>query len=351
MNPQEFEIKNDNLQFDESAPTKSEVTVKQLDAFLKKDDVLIFYGGEPLIEIPKMQEIMDFFGDKIQYRMQTNGLLLDRLPYKYLKQIRKILISIDGNKKRTDHNRGIGNYDRVLKNIKKIREEGYTGELVARMTIAREFPDVYNSVRSIIRLVNKGLFDSVHWQIDAGFYKADFEEVNFTKFIEQYNTSITRLMKWWITQMKKGKIYKLYPFIGISESVLRQEKTSMRCGAGHTGFAITTNGMISACPVTNAVKTFYAGNVNEASESIKPMTVQGDCLQCSYLDLCGGRCLYQNYARLWPKMGNALICQSVKHLIDAVKKKQPLLQALIDKKMISLKDFSYEKYFGPEIIP
>ncbi len=347
----EFNIKNSSLEFDETAPAKSEVTVEQLNAFLREDDVLIFYGGEPLIESAKIQEIMDFFGDKIQYRMQTNGLLLDRLPLKYLQQIRKILVSIDGNKKITDYNRGRNNYERVMNNILKVRKEGYMGEIVARMTIAQESPNIYEASMHLVQLIDKGIINSIHWQLDAGFYKSDFEETKFRTFLKQYNDSLKKLMQWWIAQMSKGEVYKLYPFLGIIESILKQEKTRMRCGAGYVGFAITTNGMISACPVTNGVKTFYVGNINESPDEVKHMNVQGDCLQCSYLNLCGGRCLYQNYAQLWPKEGNALICQSVKYLINTLREQQPVIQQLIDAKTIALNDFSYEKYFGPEIIP
>jgi len=350
MRMEEFDIKNENLEFDETAPARSNVTVEQLNKFLKKDDTLIFYGGEPLLEMQKIQEIMDFFGDKLHYRIQTNGLLLDRLPLQYLHKIRKILVSLDGNQQRTNYNRGNGIYERVIQNLAKLREENYNGEIVARMTIAQEFPDVYEAVMNIIKLIDEGLIDSVHWQLDAGFYKSDFKENKFRRFITHYNESITKLINWWTAKMQEGKVYKIYPFIGITESLLKNEKTLMRCGAGYEGFAITTNGMISACPVTNGVKTFYVGDLN-TPEKIKDMKVQGECLKCSYLNLCGGRCLYQNYAQLWPKIGNALICTSVRYLIDAVKEKQLIMQKLMDSKVISLCDFAYEKYFGPEIIP
>jgi hypothetical protein len=74
-------------------------------------------------------------------------------------------------------------------------------------------------------------------------------------------------------------------------------------------------------------------------------------LKCEIRDLCGGRCLYFNKAQLWPEEGEELICKTIFHLINGLKMKEDEIKGLIDKKIIKLSDFEYEKYFGPEIIP
>ena len=40
-----------------------------------------------------------------KFYIQSNGLFLKTIPEKYLHRIDKMLISIDGNKERTDYNR------------------------------------------------------------------------------------------------------------------------------------------------------------------------------------------------------------------------------------------------------
>ena len=67
--------------------------------------------------------------------MQTNGILLDRLPADIVNRFTTILVSLDGNRELTDSNRGAGVYNRVMENIRKIRAGGYAGELIARMTV------------------------------------------------------------------------------------------------------------------------------------------------------------------------------------------------------------------------
>ena len=342
------------FKFDFSAPNSSNIDVKKLSSFLEKDReaVLIFYGGEPLLEIEKIKEIIDNINPKIKLRMQTNGILLDKLPKAYMNKIGKILVSIDGTKQRTDFNRGKGTYDKLISNLKLIKKQGYNGEIIARMVVSQEYPDIFEQVKYLIE--NKDFpFKSIHWQLDAGFYKFDFNKEKFEKFTIQYNNSITKLIDYWIEDMKNNKrVLKLYPFLAIIDSMLKNEKTKLRCGAGHSGYAVSTNGKIIACPIMNCIVDFEAGNINNSNhKGLKKFDVSGDCLKCNYKNICGGRCLYWNKAELWPKEGNDLICKTIKHLIDELNSRLPEIRKLIKNGIISQNDFNYEKYFGPEIIP
>lgn len=333
------------FKFDFSVPYKSQVDINKLKEFLSKDKnaVLIFYGGEPLLEIEKIKEIMDNIN--VPFRMQTNGKLLDKLPKEYLNKIGKILISLDGDKERTDFNRGKGTYETVIKNIKLMKSNNYIGEIIARMTIS--FPDVYEQV---LYLLAQGL-TSIHWQLDAGFYKFDFNKEKFKKFTEEYNKSISKLIDFWISKMKQGKVLMMYPFVAVTHSLLKNEKTKLRCGAGHAGYAVATDGKIIACPIMNGIEDFTAGTLDSKPEELKEFKLKGSCISCNIKDLCGGRCLYQNYSDLWPKEGNELICSTIKHLICELQSKLAEINRLIEKNVIKSADFDYEPYFGPEIIP
>lgn len=334
----------EKFEFDFNSPEKSQVSIEKLRKFIKKDDTIIFYGGEPLMEIEKIVEIMDTID--VRYRMQTNGKLLDRLPEKYVNRIGKILISLDGDEERTDYNRGKGTWKKVMENIKRIRKNGYAGELIARMCISPDFPDIDLQVKN---LIDAG-FTSVHWQIDAGFYKFDYDFDKFSGFVEEYNRNIGKLVEYWIKDMKANRrVLMLYPFIGIMNDILNKNKTKLRCGAGYAGYAITTNGKIVACPIMNCIKNFEAGDLD--SEKLKKFEIRHeDCKKCKDFDLCGGRCLYWREAGLWNKEGDELICRTIKHLISELKNRKEITE-LIHQGIIDTNDFNYERYFGPEIIP
>ncbi|MEM4182050.1 MAG: TIGR04084 family radical SAM/SPASM domain-containing protein [Candidatus Pacearchaeota archaeon] len=326
---------------------KKEIDIEKLKNFLSKDKnpVVIFYGGEPLLRIDLIKKITENIN--VPFRIQTNGKLLDKIPINYLKKIEKILVSIDGEKERTDFNRGKGTFNLVMKNLNKIKKKGYKGEIIARMTISTDFPDID---RQVLFLYKSG-FSSIHWQLDVGFYKFDYEKEKIEKFFEEYNKNIRKLLEFWVAQIEKGKVLKFYPFLGIAESFLKKEKTELRCGAGHSGYAITLDGKIYACPIMNCIKDFEAGNLDSQPKKLKKFSCQEECSDCSYYDFCGGRCLYWRKAKLWPEEGDKMICDSVKFLIEKIKKQLPRIEKAIKTKKLSLNDFDYEKYFGPEIIP
>jgi putative peptide-modifying radical SAM enzyme len=329
----------------EENPFDSEVKIKDLKKFLKPEDTLIFYGGEPLIMLDKIKEIIDNIN--CRFCMQTNGKLLDQLPKKYLLKLDKILVSIDGTLERTDENKGKGTYDLVLKNVKEARKKGFKGEIVARMVINNS--DIFTQVKHLTDLIGLGIFDSVHFQIDAGFYKNDYNKEEFSKFTREYNKSLSELINYWVNEMKKGNVLKIYPFLGIFESIYYNKESKLRCGSGYANFTITTNGELSACPIMNSVKTFYCGSIKEGIK--KEIECIEPCISCRYYKICGGRCLYSNYAKLWPRDGEKLICSTIIHLIKEIERVLPEIKNLISKGIVKEEDFSYEKYFGPEIIP
>ncbi len=335
----------EHFEFDLSPYESWNVNVKKLKKFIEKDPraVIVFYGGEPLLEISKIIEIMDSID--VPFRMQTNGKLLDQLPAKYVNRIGKILVSLDGTKERTDYNRGEGTYEKVMSNIALIKKNGYKGELIARAAI--DFPDVYEQVMA---LLNAG-FTSIHWQLTAGFFRAEYDYETFKKFTKCYNKSTSKLIDFWVKNTEKGKVLRLYPFLGVAESLLKKEKTKLRCGAGYAGYAISTNGKLVACPVLDGIKAFVAGDLNSQPSKLKQFDVSGRCTACEINQICGGRCLYWNAGKSWPEEGDDLICSTIKHLIKELEASLPLIEKAISKGVVKLADVEYEKYFGPEIIP
>jgi uncharacterized protein len=283
----------EKFEFDFSDPCVSKVEVKNLKTFIEKDSeaVIIFYGGEPLLQISKIKEIMDNID--VPYRMQTNGILLDKLPTEYINRIDKFLVSMDGDAARTNFSRGEGTYEKVVENLAIIRKNGYKGEVVARMTISQDTPDVFEQVIYLASLINQGLIDSIHWQLDVGFYKEDYNKEKVQNFFEHYNNSVHHLLLWWMNQMIDGNVYRLYPFVGIVNPILKGiQECGLRCGAGGCGYAISTSGKVVACPIMNNIEDFKAGDLESNPSSLKKMDCRDVCGECEVYGLCGGRCMY-----------------------------------------------------------
>lgn len=351
---EDFDTDFGNIEIDYSLPTSISYDIQDLKKFCEKDTEpdLVFYGGEPLLKIDQIIEIMDNVKAK-HYILQTNGLLLDKLEPKYANRLHTILVSIDGDEKLTDFYRGKGVYKKITKNVNLLRENGFKGEIIARMTVMEE-TDIEKQVSWL--LFNKECrFSSVHWQINALFWQNDFKRRQFAEWASQkYNPQVRNLVKTWVEHMEMHrKVLKIYPFIGIMESLLRNEASLLRCGAGWTMFNIQTDGNITPCPVMAGMKNYYLGSIWETHpQKLKNSVFVGPpCTQCSIYTICGGRCLYANITKRWGLEGFKLVCKTVENLIDSLMEAKPKIERLIHEGKICIKDFQYTKYNSSEIVP
>ncbi|WP_237706005.1 TIGR04084 family radical SAM/SPASM domain-containing protein [Methanocella conradii] len=324
-----------------------------LKAFMAKDPdaTLIFYGGEPLLNVEKMYELMDVVPAK-RFMLHTNGTMLHRVRPEYLNRLHTISISIDGDEALTDYNRGKGVYRRIASNARLVRENGFKGEMIARMTVTEDC-DIY---RQALFLLNSQdfSFDSVHWQLNALFWKNDYGRRQFSRWArDSYNPGITRLAGEWVRVMREeGRVLRMYPFMSIMRSLLLEEKTLLRCGAGWAEFNVQTDGMISPCPVMSGMKKYYAGDIFKGDPlRLKQTLISGPCEGCEMLDICGGRCLYANVTMKWGDKGFAEVCSTVKHLINTLKDALPEIRQLLKEGKISMEDFDHIKFNSCEIIP
>jgi len=285
--------------------------------------------------------------------MQTNGLLLDRLEKEYVNRFHTILVSVDGEEALTDFYRGKGTFRRVIDNLRTIRQNGFRGELIARMTVMEQ-TDIYRQVRWLLSNDEFG-FSSVHWQLDAGFWGNDYARRNFKQWtLESYNPGICRLAEFWVDYMRKeGRVLRLYPLLGVAQSLLSGEKESlMRCGSGWINYTIQTDGNIVPCPTMWGMKDYYLGHISTANPlSLAKVFVKEPCTKCDALSICGGRCLYANITKRWNTEAYSQVCGTVRNLIEAVSESIPEIKELIHEGRIHREDFEYMKYNGSEIIP
>lgn len=344
-----------DIEVDYDLPRQINYEIKALGRFCEKDPecVLTFYGGEPLLSLDKLRQIMDNLAPE-HFMIQTNGLLLDKLEPKYVNRFHTILVSVDGEEALTDYYRGKGTFRKVIDNLKLIKQNGFEGELIARVTVMEQ-TDIFKQVRFL--LDNEDFsFSSIHWQLNAGFWGNDYPRRNFEEWTKtNYIPGVKRLVEFWVDQMdQKGVVLKLYPLLGIAHSLLNGEKNClMRCGGGWINYAIQTDGYIIPCPTMWGMKKYYLGHISEADPlKLKKIFVdQPPCVNCTILHVCGGRCLYTNITKRWTDEAYEKVCHTVEELIYAVKAETPRIQQLISNGKISLKDFDFLKYNGCEIIP
>jgi putative peptide-modifying radical SAM enzyme len=284
--------------------------------------------------------------------VQTNGLLLDRLPRDVMDRIGTLLVSIDGPRELTDGSRGAGTYDRVMANLEQVVAGGYQGEIIARMTVT-ERTDIAEAVRF---LADNGRFpfSSVHWQLDADL-ASDSGCRSFATWAERsYNPGILTLIRDWVGRMEEdGVVPRWYPFIDPMEDLLLGRESPLRCGAGHANFTIMTDGSIGPCPCMVGLRDYYLGHIHTSDPgSLGPTSETGIfCTDCAIRGFCGGRCLYARALRPWPEDLARAVCGTVENLHRGLTAALPAVRELILEGTIGIEDFAHPRYNGCEIIP
>ena len=344
-----------DFELDYSLPKKADYDVAYLTRFCRQDPdcVVTFYGGEPLLNVDALKQIMDKVPAK-HFMIQTNGQLLDRLEPKYVNKFHTILVSIDGEEALTDYYRGKGTFRKVIDNLKLITKNGFRGELIARATVMEQ-TDIYEQITWLLSN-SEFSFSSVHWQLNAGFWGNDYARRDFKRWSEEsYIPGVDKLARFWVDQMQeKGIVLRLYPLLGIVNSLLLDKEPSlMRCGGGWVNYAIQTDGYIIPCPTMWGIKKYYIGHICDADPNRlgKVFVNNEPCTECDILGVCGGRCLYANITKRWSNEAYLAVCNTVKQLVKSVELELPRIRQLIKEEKISLSDFEYLKYNGCEIIP
>ena len=340
------------IDIDPNLPRDLDFDLDLLYKFLQKDpaSTLTFYGGEPLMRADLIDRIVR--ESPVQrFMIQTNGMLLDRLEPEIVNRFSTILVSLDGDEALTDGNRGVGVYQKVIENIRRIQKNGYTGELIARMAVT-ERTDIAEAVHWLSNNPDYS-FSSIHWQLDANF-AGDFSRRTFAEWTRiSYNPGIRTLVADWVDHMEsKGEVMKWYPFLDPMEDLLLGNKSYLRCGSGHANYSIMTDGHIAPCPVMIGMKEYYVGDIRTADpQNLDKIFVGGECTGCEIYDFCGGRCLYSNITKPWNKAERKTVCGTVENLHSALTDSVPRVRALIERDTIIPDDFAHEKFNGCEIIP
>ena len=337
----------------EGIPLEHQYCIEDLDNFLGQDPdpVIGFYGGEPLLAMDFMYEIMDNV-PAMAFTLQTNATMLDQIDSKYLNRLHSILVSIDGDREITDGSRGEGTYDLVIRNLLDVEERGYRGDLIARMAFSKN-GDIYRDVTHLLNR-DKPFFNHVHWQLDVFWSDLDSWD-DLEGWLKRYETGITRLARDFGESFRTGKVLGIVPFIPVFKTLLTGVPTShIRCGSGATSFSIMTNGRIDVCPIAPELPYSEVGHLKSSTpDGLRNILPVGPpCDECDVLGICGGRCLFSNQTKFWGEEWFNRICDTTKHMINELEKYVPLAKELIESGVLDETAFDYPEINNScEIIP
>ncbi len=247
-------------------------------------------GGEPTLNEKLIHAFMTKFKDW-EYQMQTNGTLLHRLSQYSVEHLENLLCSNDGLRCHTERYRGKGVFDRILRQVAKLKERGYRGTVTSRMTFVTD--DL--TARDVLHLITEYGYDYVFWQLPD-----DNLELLTDQYMENASRFFREIVDIWF---QAEKLLKFIPVMGAVRGVLWPELRDKEY-CGQTQCRVSTNilnllpnGDIYPCPQLTDKPALYMGNVRE--NILYPSRLQRipgmDCFDCDVFDLCRTRCMYQKY--------------------------------------------------------
>ncbi|MBS3773092.1 MAG: TIGR04084 family radical SAM/SPASM domain-containing protein, partial [Candidatus Thermoplasmatota archaeon] len=248
---------------------------------------------------------------------QTNGFYIDRLGDR-VHDFDAILLSVDGRPATTDRYRGEGCHDRVMQARRWLAEQGYEGDVIARMAASRH-TDIYEDVTYLLQF-----FPHVHWQLDA-VWSPLWNLQEFRQWTEQsYLPGIDRLAESWTRHLEQDDVPGIVPFLGIARRLIRGG-TGLPCGAGRSAMSITTDGRVIGCPIAAEFDWNQMGDFDD----VQCIDIGEPCTSCDIYTVCGGRCLFTYKERLWGDEGFTLLCRLTRHLVEQVSAALPLIKSLL----------------------
>ncbi|MBI9014069.1 MAG: radical SAM protein [Clostridiales bacterium] len=218
-------------------------------------------GGE-ILTIPFIDEVFQKLLDNDVYiNIYTNAILLDEHIdiLSMNKEQFKIFTSIDGVKEDHDRIRGIGSYDKTMKNIELAISKGcdiQTNTVINAINY-KEIPRVVSILTSV---GVKSLQFS--YTVIEGNAKVNNDELQMTR--DMYD-EISNIMKN-INEKSKDDVKVFFENYHLNEqdnsNVIDDFDKPWRCTAGETRFTIIENGDVIACPY---FPEFKLGNIGQNS--------------------------------------------------------------------------------------
>ncbi len=303
-----------------------------------------FQGGEPLLNFPIIQYIVNYAGElnkekkkNINFRLVTNLTLMDEEKLNWLIENKVNLnSSLDGPKEVHNKNRfyenGKGSYDEVIEGIKKLKEKGVSISLMPTITrfslpYLREIIDEYRKLGQNsfwARRLNVGGFAVEKWKKIG--YTAE-EYLDFWKNCVEY---IFELNKKGI-KMQEGYVGIILRNILFSKKYNSFVCLASPCGCAWSQASYNYKGDIYACDEARSFDVFKLGNVKETTYKelysswnvldIVDLTSGNsfDCSECVYHPFCGP-CIVDEYGEHGNiiKKPDSFNCKVKKGMLDYI---------------------------------
>lgn len=273
---------------------------------------VVFFGGEPLTNVPLIREVVEYAERRaretsktVDFSLTTNATLLSADLIDYLDAHRfGISVSIDGPEAVHDRNRrtvgGRGTYDVVARKVRMLLQRYRSKPIGARVTLTRGTTEV------------EGIHE--HLRDELGFHEVGYAPVTAAEGAG-YGLSAQELIAVHEAFERLGDKYLAAALVGRNTgfSNLHQLMTdlhegrrkSLPCGAGVGLLAVDNKGDLNLCHRFTGSDLPTFGNVESGIDTGRLGQFLGraadrsgtDCSTCRIRNLCAGGCYHESWVR------------------------------------------------------
>ncbi len=267
-----------------------------------RDLSLIFFGGEPLLELNLIRRIVPYVrqreaetGKTVSLSLSTNGTLLSEKVVEFLVANRiGCQVSIDGGKEVQDRNRplrgGMASYDRMLPGVQRLIE-ARPGRVRARATVAHDEVQVVEIVEHLLGLG----FGSVHAEPAVGGPEGMAVSESDVRAIMCQNEKLAGNLVESVRADRRLDYANLVRFVRQTRVV--RERLAYYCGAARTYLALSQDGAFYPCHRFVGMDDYRMGDLENGldlrlQDRILALTVdaRATCKDCWARYFCGGGC-------------------------------------------------------------
>jgi uncharacterized protein len=294
-------------------PTAARSVDLLLAAAAKRNRInIVFFGGEPLTNVPLIREVVDYAQKaagvthkEVDFSLTTNATLLTPKLIDYLDEHRfGISVSIDGPKELHDRHRktvgGRGTYEVVARKVAVLLERYRSRPVGARVTLGAGNTDV----EAIHEHLRNGM----------GFHEVGYAPVTASdtaghalseEELAEVHLAFERLGEKYRVDAIQGRNNGFSNMHQLMTDLHEGRRKSLPCGAGVGLLAVDAAGELNLCHRFTGSELPTFGNVASGIDTRrlgtfidKAINREGThCETCRIRNLCAGGCYHESYAR------------------------------------------------------
>lgn len=300
-----------------------ETAFKSVDWFISesgdmKELIITFFGGEPLLNINLIKEVIEYAKTKkaekkIIFSLITNGTLLNDEIIRFLKEYHiRVGVSFDAIERLQNHYRpfkdGRDSYETVKKSISDLVASGLENINVNCMVADEniDFKEVRQALihtgcsTMIITRPSPPLLDNSETENIEIFNQVKSGKVK--EYTEKLILSVEEEGRDWLASIQERNIFHSKLFTGVLGQLHTRKKREYFCGVGKRMVNISISGDIYPCHRFNGLDHMKMGTIENFNAESQKRYIENhtagisECSPCPARHFCGGGCIYDNLA-------------------------------------------------------